>query len=740
MTKGLKAELAGVIILTIFGVISQLRLWKLIKERRAKREEQENEIAETQQKQEAELGLEIEDKFQKERRQWEATYGEKGPPGSSDESGQMTSQPPSLYEKEYTASEAGSKAESGRNTNKRTSTAATAVQEDEIQQIDATGATINHDAAITSPTGTSRANSTRHSLDVVAAGRLSRSVSANSSLKPSSPPPPIVIPLPFRVPQEDDAKSHISDNASVSAIPDVEEEASIADPHSLARRLSGKPTMKRNSTARSSVQAYPMENIAITSHSDDDRASSVAATLDEEDTISVRELSTSHSPVSAKLEFEGSAAEELRDDSGVAFVEDVDRPTPGTPTINVHPGEMQEQDHTAAKPASPTQEGPSEWLTVSTDPKPDGSDSKRNSAQSSRLRHDTLTKNGSDKSQQSSSPRSETPPSSLQHDKAESIVEDFSKVLPARLSKVAQSYRTNEWAKHLESAEKPEAEEILEPGSPGAQLDHELPAPVSEDITHPFAVKRASKRVSSDNSNAHRDIALMQITSNSSRLPHGNSMRLSREASQSRIKDMQVSGTQQASTFDLGGRRISSGPVQLPSNTLMGKRESLIRNRASSQNFNQQVGLANDSIGAEEEDMTLAQRRRVLKHQKPPSASQKWKKSSWATSPQMEGFDSHQPKRTTGSGSDEKREELLAGWRGSAHQNGALTKGAVTMEEQQRAAMMTAKRQKELEQQQQSIMAQQRESMRHTMMRSNEMLDAHRDAMRRMQAAANKKP
>ena len=738
MTKGLKAELAGVVLLTIFGVISQLRLWKLIKERRAKREEQEQEIAETQQKQEAELGLKIEDKFQKERRQWEATYGEKSLPGSTDDSGQITPQSPSLYEKEDAASNYEPKADIARIANKQAIVTVAPVEEDEIQQIDAMGATINQDATTTPPAGMSRTSSARQSSEAVARGRLSRSVSATSSLKPSSPPPPIVIPLPFRVPQEDDVKSQISDNASVSAMVDAEEEASVADPQSLVRRLSGKPTMKRTSTVRSSVPVFQTEDMVIT-HSDD-RASSVAATLDEEDTISIRELSAPNSPTSARFGLEDLTTEDLRDDSGVALVENAIT-TPSTPTIDVHPtGEVQGQRHATLKPSSPTQKSPGESLTVSTDPKSDGPGSKRNSAQSSRLRHDTLVKGGSDTSQQSSPTSSETPPSSPQHDKVESPMDDLPMALPARLSKVAQSYRTNEWAKHLESAEKPAVEEILEPNSPGAQLDHELPAPVSEDITHPFAAaKRASKRASSDSSNAHRDIALMQINSNSRRLSHGTPVRSSREASQLRGKDLQMSGLQQPSALDVGGRRISSGPVQLPSNTLMGKRESLIRNRVSSQNFNQQVGITNDWTGAEEEDMTLAQRRRVLKHHKPPSASQKWKNSSWAVAPQMEGFDSHQPKRTTGSGSDEKREELLAGWRGSAHQNGAVTKGTAMREEQQRAAMMNAKRQKEMEQQQQAVMAQQRESLRHTMMRSSEMLDAHRDAMRRMQASANKK-
>jgi hypothetical protein len=187
------------------------------------------------------------------------------------------------------------------------------------------------------------------------------------------------------------------------------------------------------------------------------------------------------------------------------------------------------------------------------------------------------------------------------------------------------------------------------------------------------------------------------------------------------------------------GRRVSSVPVPSPGKTLMGQRETLLRNRVSTQNFNQPVSTVNESTATADEDMTLAQRRRVLKHQKPPLASQKWKKGSWAAGAPVESFDSHQPKRTVGSGTERKREELLAGWRGSMQQTGVPMQSAATREEQQRAAMMKAKRQQEMEQQQQAAVAHHRESMRHTMMRSSEMLDVHREAMRRMQSSANQK-
>jgi hypothetical protein len=58
---------------------------------------------------------------------------------------------------------------------------------------------------------------------------------------------------------------------------------------------------------------------------------------------------------------------------------------------------------------------------------------------------------------------------------------------------------------------------------------------------------------------------------------------------------------------------------------------------------------------------------------------------------------------------------------------------------QQREALLNERRQKELERQQRESVQQQRASMMDSMMRSGQMLDAHREAMRKMQSNANKR-
>lgn len=59
--------------------------------------------------------------------------------------------------------------------------------------------------------------------------------------------------------------------------------------------------------------------------------------------------------------------------------------------------------------------------------------------------------------------------------------------------------------------------------------------------------------------------------------------------------------------------------------------------------------------------------------------------------------------------------------------------------EETRQTMINDRRQREMEKQQQEVAATYRDQVVDNMMRTGEMLDAHREAMRRMQAAANEK-
>lgn len=75
VTRNIRVEIAIIIIIAVFGVIAQMRLWRIIKERRAKEEEARLEAQRQKDEAEAEIGRQLEEKNLKERAEWEHMYG-----------------------------------------------------------------------------------------------------------------------------------------------------------------------------------------------------------------------------------------------------------------------------------------------------------------------------------------------------------------------------------------------------------------------------------------------------------------------------------------------------------------------------------------------------------------------------------------------------------------------------------------------------------------------------------------
>ncbi|KAJ5775425.1 uncharacterized protein N7511_000436 [Penicillium nucicola] len=75
VTRNIRVELAVTIIVSVLGVISQIRLWKVIKERRAKEEDARREHERKIEEEDAEAGRQLEEKNNQERAEWEMTYG-----------------------------------------------------------------------------------------------------------------------------------------------------------------------------------------------------------------------------------------------------------------------------------------------------------------------------------------------------------------------------------------------------------------------------------------------------------------------------------------------------------------------------------------------------------------------------------------------------------------------------------------------------------------------------------------
>ncbi|KAL4940720.1 hypothetical protein BDV06DRAFT_15884 [Aspergillus oleicola] len=76
VTRYIKVELAVTVIVAVMGVISQLRLWKVVRERRAREEEKRQEEQRQKDEAEAEVAKRLEEDNMKERLEWEAKYGD----------------------------------------------------------------------------------------------------------------------------------------------------------------------------------------------------------------------------------------------------------------------------------------------------------------------------------------------------------------------------------------------------------------------------------------------------------------------------------------------------------------------------------------------------------------------------------------------------------------------------------------------------------------------------------------
>jgi len=706
LTKNIKAELAGVVIIAIAGIVSQMRVWKIVKERRTKTAAQQLERQQDLDREEEERGRKVEDNFKKERAQWEAAYGSGQSPTDSTSQSSITSPKASatVQEEEIPRNDSMEMLKSSKKAAKKsasnkkqsdTTVTVNVLNDDAIQQIDAEG----------NPTANEHGDSLSESRSdgtmSPASDNAPRPIlTKRSSLRPSAPPPPpSVVPLPFKIPAEDDSLSN-DDNVSVSAVPETETDSTKA--RRMSKRISDVSAMRQRISHDIGARQATMTGARDI---EDDRASSVAATLDDDlDALSARELSPPQSPI-------GTERDEVVSD-GVGRQDSDTVPSEASSDV-AH----EERRFLSASPSG------RHSLTISTDPKNLVSSSEASSVYKKSKSSGSVAQSQGSQTEQGGS-------------QFGSLKDG---VLPQRLSKVALSYRTNEWAKHLESAEKPDYEDTFMPSSPGVMLangSEELPTPVSDELAAPLSANKRDSRSSVGSKNRSSSYGLQRNASQTS---------LTRRMSHTQSPPMRsLSRSSSATRLDV----LSP----LPSNTLLGKRESLIKNRASSLTLTQHSSSANLLADrGDEENMTLAQRRQLLQQQQqqplespltsprkaPPSTAQKWQSKPWAVKGAPAGFDSHQPRRTSNAQSDQRREQLYSGWRDNMRE-ATPSQPTVNLVEQQRMALMNEKRQKEMEKQQRELIQQQRASQMDSMMRSGHMMDAHREAMRKLQANANK--
>ena len=421
MTRGIRVETAAIIIITLFGIISQLKVWKIIKRKREERaaetrkKEQERDLSDEEQ------GRKVESGNRQDRPLWEALHGNKNNAkvqGQYLDSGLGTEEPSSTRQSSIgntrISNDEGMELhdmQDSANGSHKGGRLTVHVGQDFFCEVPTIGGPRN------SGDRDGMGSNSIASKPAVSVASSVKETARNSPkvLDPGLTLQPKVVPPPFRIPDldsaSDDDGSLIEASAPTEHLPDRRSKRFSGT--SMTRRLS-----KRSQI--SYVASGTSEEALMVPHIEDDRASSLAATVDgvsgqgEDD--KVLNYSRSHTPI----------IENILDGASLEALEAANHNKSQSMLVSAleNTKEADPESHRPASVALPTSR------PVSVAEEGSGLDG---------LQH---------KPSEASKATSET---------SEQRKERFrlSGNLPEGGSKVVTAYRTNEWAKHLESAEAP---------------------------------------------------------------------------------------------------------------------------------------------------------------------------------------------------------------------------------------------------------------------------------------------
>lgn len=497
LTKVIRVETALIIIFTALGIISQLKLWRVIQEHRATRAE---ELAEEQRQRDAEeanVGQQVEEENEREKRQWEATYGDKQPKtsigsGSGDSGvGDMENEKKARYSEVTTVPVPAGASTDGENEIEMQDLPASSSNSPSMppkqgsdglvvpdQHEDVGGRVTVRVASDDGPTTTLDESlqpmpEPEEKVWIARAdgeARPASLASARNSRRLSKPASPEIVPLPFRVPQfEELAERDPADRSSFATIADEDEHPIIVNKRlsraSAGNRLSalsaGSGKIMRSLSGRSQRSQTSKRKsgggFASRPESPPHRDSSEGLVAETRDSISADSAS-----VAATID---GLSDDDTDKSGGVDVEGRGRSIEILAELAERHAAVEsntEGQKIAEKPESepaeahrvPGKENPN--LAVTNEPT--GTQSKRSSSANTPAKttasNAEATEPTEEPTESAKNPRSAAP--SVASSRA-SLTKDR---LPSGLSRVALSYRTNEWAKHLSQAEIPEPEKL----------------------------------------------------------------------------------------------------------------------------------------------------------------------------------------------------------------------------------------------------------------------------------------
>ena len=438
ITRGIKVELAAVILLFCAGVVSQLKLWRLVQARRAKRDADRLADEQNLAKEEEQVGRDIEAANARDREQWEAVYGDgtyvpgtvpPAGPGSTT-AGEGDS---GVCDMDSEKGEKGSRSRDASSSSQSNASNAE-IEMDNMQPKGAAETVMEQDAkdgAVTVrvaqdeyPQGLPPAEL---EAEVVVAG--AHASAHRVSAQPTTASPGIV-PLPFTVPHksnnenENDDENDDDDRSSVATFADEDEVV----PSTTARR-------RPQSSQPSNLAKRLSQGSAGLFRSLSQRSKRASAALDE--------------AMANGTAGNGQSKEELVSRRASAMmirhVQDDDNSSLAVTMDGMSSDEEEEEDDSKANPESREIEVKAQLASEA-----DASSLKTPQGDTAD-KHISAAAASTDTS--AAEPVAPTTPANLKDR------------LPRSLSRVAMSYRTNEWAKHLSNADAPEFE-TLQLGEP----------------------------------------------------------------------------------------------------------------------------------------------------------------------------------------------------------------------------------------------------------------------------------
>ncbi|KAK3710562.1 hypothetical protein LTR37_010189 [Vermiconidia calcicola] len=742
ITRGIRVEIAGTIVLFLFGVLSQFKIWKVVKDRRTKREAQKLEESNQRDMRDSAIGKNVEANNDRSLAQWEAVYGNKDAVRAHPDSGMGTSiasnpkMSASVTEREIEMDHMGG---IGRSKN-----GPSTIVEREVPR----GLDLNLDDNDNSSWwGDYRSTKpTSHAgwLPSVEDSSL-RDLEAND--RQPVPGGPSVPPLPFQPPTTRNEKTPASPASKETAL----QEQSVAERRGVP--LDNLALQKLNQQAPANLPRI-----------EDDRASSMAATADDEpylDDISVNRMSL------APSDYQAVAQKERLSPFSDHFQDNVDR-SPATPKEDP----MDENDDEMLLRPAATEEEPSQASAKRESAKQQQRSSSPGSRRRSTGSADSARRDGQESSKA---------------DDAASL-QSLEGHLPESMSKVAMAYRTNEWAKHIADADQPMPEEANNADEPSVQVEvgqrYEEPRPVDPvalaetaipDEQKAYKVTTNPYRQSKDNKGGKRKSSgptpvyafsrsssylsqPRQSSNNSATQQNLDTRKVSPPYSQQPLVESPIEDTHAS-----GAYQNSSTPY-LSTTNLLDERTSRLARRTTTTNFNAlnttpgvnivspspEPGMHADgsdvmttlvSDAAQripgEEDLSLAQRKSLLEQgriRRSSAGTPALNRMNSTSNPNLI-YDSHQPRRST-TVDNAKQNAMLTQWRQSLEQQGVPRSNPVA-EEQARQAMLQQRHHAGYRKQREAEKRETRESMIDVAMRTGQLTSAHQKALRKMQDKAN---